>query len=240
MDTVKFDKKQTRMVAHRGLSGIECENTAAAFVAAGNRSYWGIETDVHSTADGQYVVIHDTEAGMRVSDTNLNVEESTLEEIQAVWLKKPDTGESRTDFRIPTLAEYISICKKYGKVAVTELKTDFTEAQISEILEIVDSYAYLESTVFISFKWENLVKVKKLRPDQCVQFLCSAIDDAKIEELATYKMDLDISKSGLSEELVKKIHEKGLEINCWTVDSPEEAAQYVAWGVDYITSNILE
>ncbi len=240
MDTVKFEKKGVKMVAHRGLSGIECENTAAAFVAAGNRSYWGIETDVHSTADGHYVVIHDTEAGNRVSNTNLNVEESTLEEIQAVWLKKPDTGESRTDLRIPTLAEYISICKKYGKVAVTELKTDFTEAQISEILEIVDSYDYLKSTVFISFNWENLVKVKKLRPDQCVQFLCSAIDDAKIENLATYKMDLDISKLGLSEELVKKIHEKGLEINCWTVDSPEEAAQYAAWGVDYITSNILE
>ena len=34
----------TKMVAHRGLSGIETENTAAAFVAAGNRGYWGSET----------------------------------------------------------------------------------------------------------------------------------------------------------------------------------------------------
>ena len=35
MNTVKFDKKETKIIAHRGLSGIEKENTNAAFVAAG-------------------------------------------------------------------------------------------------------------------------------------------------------------------------------------------------------------
>ena len=38
MNTIKFDKKNALVVAHRGLSGIERENTNAAFVAAGNRS----------------------------------------------------------------------------------------------------------------------------------------------------------------------------------------------------------
>ncbi len=240
MHTVKIEKKNTKMVAHRGLSGIECENTAAAFVAAGNRSYYGIETDVHSTADGHYVTIHDTDTGRRVSDTDINVEESTMAEIRSVLLKKPDTGETRADLRIPTLQEYISICKKYGKVAVTELKTDFTEAQIAEIIQIIEDADYAGSTVFISFNWENLLKIKKLRPNQAAQFLCSAIDDAKIEELAEYRIDLDISQVGLSAALVEKIHEKGLEINCWTVDAPEKAAQYMTWGVDYITTNILE
>ncbi|MBE7062544.1 MAG: hypothetical protein E7390_01980 [Ruminococcaceae bacterium] len=240
MNTVKIEKKNTKMVAHRGLSGIECENSAAAFVAAGNRSYWGIETDVHSTADGHYVVIHDVETGKRVSDTDINVEESTLAEIRTVLLQKPDTGETRADLRIPTLQEYISICKKYGKVAVTELKTDFSEAQIAEILQIIGEMDYLDDTVFISFTWENLVKVKKLRPNQAAQFLCSAIDDTKIEELREYSIGLDIAKAGVSAALIQKIHEKGLEINCWTVDAPEEAAQYIAWGIDYITTNILE
>ena len=59
MDTIKIEKKNTLMVAHRGVSGLEKENTLAAFIAAGNRSYYGIETDVHRTADGQFVVFHD-------------------------------------------------------------------------------------------------------------------------------------------------------------------------------------
>lgn len=52
MDTIRFQHTRAQVVAHRGLSGLETENTCAAFVAAGNRSYFGIETDVHRTADG--------------------------------------------------------------------------------------------------------------------------------------------------------------------------------------------
>ena len=59
MNTVKIEKQNTRLIAHRGVSGIERENTAAAFVAAGNRGYYGIETDVHVTKDGKYIIIHD-------------------------------------------------------------------------------------------------------------------------------------------------------------------------------------
>ena len=59
MNTIKITKNSTKLVAHRGLSGIEKENTNAAFVAAGNRSYYGIETDIHRTADGRFVVCHD-------------------------------------------------------------------------------------------------------------------------------------------------------------------------------------
>ena len=40
MDTIKIDKNNVKLIAHRGVSGIERENTAAAFVAAGNRSYY--------------------------------------------------------------------------------------------------------------------------------------------------------------------------------------------------------
>ena len=66
MNTIKFNKKDTLIIAHRGLSGIEKENTNAAFVAAGNRSYYGIETDIHVGYDGEFIVIHDSRTG-RVS-----------------------------------------------------------------------------------------------------------------------------------------------------------------------------
>ena len=46
-----------KMIAHRGVSAMETENSNAAFVAAGNRTYWGIETDVHRTKDGKFIII---------------------------------------------------------------------------------------------------------------------------------------------------------------------------------------
>ena len=63
MDTKKInDRKNTLIVAHRGVSGIEPENTISAFIAAANRSYFGIETDVHKTADGKFILTHDDNA----------------------------------------------------------------------------------------------------------------------------------------------------------------------------------
>ena len=54
MDTIKINKKNVLMIAHRGVSGLETENTKEAFIIAGNKSYYGIETDVHVTLDGKF------------------------------------------------------------------------------------------------------------------------------------------------------------------------------------------
>jgi len=59
MNTIKINRGATKMIAHRGVSGLERENTNLAFVAAGNRSYFGVETDIHVTADQNLIVIHD-------------------------------------------------------------------------------------------------------------------------------------------------------------------------------------
>ena len=37
-----------------------------------------------------------------------------------------------------------------------------------------------------------------------------------------------------------ELHENGIEVNAWTVDSLEDAQRLVEYGVDYITSNIIE
>ena len=117
MNTITIDSKNVQMIAHRGVSGIEMENTAAAFVAAGNRSYFGIETDVHVTKDGKIAVIHDDNT-LRVSGIDRIVEETTLEELQTIPLYNKAEGCFRTDLKIPVLADYISICKRYDKKAV--------------------------------------------------------------------------------------------------------------------------
>ena len=89
MNTIKVNKKNCLFVAHRGCSGIEKENTNAAFVAAGNRSYFGIETDIHQTIDGKYVLFHD-DTTKRVAIDNMVVEESTYETLRNLILTDKD------------------------------------------------------------------------------------------------------------------------------------------------------
>lgn len=239
MDTVKFEKLNTLMVAHRGLSGIEKENTNAAFVAAGNRSYYGIETDVHKTLDGKYVVFHDDTTG-RVAIDDMEVEKTTFDCLRNLLLTDIDGKKGRTDIRIPTLGEYISICKKYEKTAVLELKNAFAEKEIYEIIDIIKELDYLDHVIFISFCLENLVMLRAKYPEQPAQFLIDDYQDSLIDILKKNNLDLDIEYKALNEDNMKALHDAGIKVNCWTCNDPEAAARLAQWGIDYITSNILE
>lgn len=239
MNTIRVDSGKTLMVAHRGVSGIEKENTCSAFVAAGNRSYYGIETDVHRTRDGRFVCIHDDTTG-RVAIDNLKVEESTFDTLRSLVLADTDGVKGRIDLRIPTLQEYVRICKKYGKVGVLELKNAFEPAEIQAIIDIIRAEDYLSGIIFISFYLENMICVRALLPKQPCQYLTSDFPDSLIDTLVKYDLDLDIYYKALTEENLAALHEKGVRVNVWTVDNPEDAKRLIGWGVDYITSNILE
>lgn len=239
MNTIKYNKNNTKTVAHRGLSGIETENTNAAFVAAGNRSYYGIETDIHRTSDGRFVVCHDDDL-RRVAGENIPVETTTLAELQSIVLYDKDGTKNRADLKMSTLENYISICKKYDKHCVLELKSDFTDEEIAKIVEIIKGYDYLTNVTFISFVYDNLVKIRNILPEQSVQFLFSKFTDEIIGRLIAARIDVDVQYKALTKELIDRLHENGLVVNCWTVDDPKDAEQLSAWGVDYITSNILE
>ncbi len=238
MGSIRIEKGNCLMIAHRGLSGVEPENTASSFVAAGNRSYFGIETDVHVTRDGQYVICHDDDL-RRVAGVDISVEGSTLEELCAVPLYDAPGG-SRTDLFVPTLADYITICRRYDKWAVLELKNAIAPEHITGILDVIRSYGWLDKTVFISFVPENLVEVRRQEPTAAAQFLPSENKEWVFRFAVENRLDLDIYHEALTPEMVAMAHAAGLRVNCWTVDTPEAAARVMAMGVDFITTNILE
>ena len=239
MDTIRFNKKDVKIIAHRGLSGIETENTNSAFVAAGNRSYWGIETDVHKTVDGVYVVFHDDNTG-RVANKDLVVEEATYKELCELTLNDINGKQGRRDLIIPLLGDYISICKKYNKHAVLELKNSFKHEDIKEIVEIIESYEYLDDTTFISFDINNLISLRKILPNQNAQFLTGSFSNEILENLKKYKLDLDIEYHSVNKDIIQTLKENNIEVNCWTCNDSEDGEKLVECGVDYITSNILE
>jgi glycerophosphoryl diester phosphodiesterase len=239
MDTIKFEKKNVKMIAHRGLSGIEVENTSSAFVAAGNRSHYGIETDIYKTADGHFIVGHDDNY-KRLSGEEIYLEKSTLKELQEVVFFDKDGTKNRVDLRPATLENYLSIVKKYQKHAVLELKSDFNEDEIKRLIEIIKEFDYLDKLTFISFNYNNLLSIKKFLPNQSAQYLFWKITDEEIERLVRDKIDVDIWVVELTKEQIEKCHKAGLVVNCWTVDDPKKAEELASWGIDFITSNILE
>ena len=239
MDTLRLSDPKPRMIAHRGCSGLEMENSAAAFEAAGRRSYWGIETDVHVTKDGQFIIIHDDTTG-RVATKNLPVERTDFDALRALRLRVGCGQQQPSDQQLPTLPEYIRICKAYGKFSVLELKNPLHPRYIDGIIALIREEGWLDRTVFISFSLENLIHLRARLPWQPAQFLVETPIAGLRDILLRHRLGLDIDERLATEELVWDLRARDIEVNVWTVDTPKAARRFTDWGVNYITTNILE
>lgn len=240
MDTIKLENKTVQMIAHRGVSGLECENSCPAFICAGQRSYYGIETDVHITKDGKYIICHDDNISRVTGGVEKVIEESTFDELRAIPLVSPLDGATREDLYFPTLREYIDICKKYNKRAILEIKNRFTCEEVRGMLDIIKEAEYLENVTFISFSTTSLLNLRIEYPKADAQFLTLYPSDNTLKFIAENHFDLDIHHKVLSTVYVNEVHKLGLKVNCWTVNTPEEAAEAMRIGADFITTNILE
>lgn len=239
-DTIKINNKyNTKMVAHRGASGLESENSCAAFIAAANRSYYGIETDVHVTLDGKVVVMHDDNT-IRTTGVDMIIEQSNYDDLKKLRLFVKGENYSRSDLVIPDLVDYIRICKRYGKKAVLELKNKMSEEHILKIVEEIKGEDYLHQVIFISFSLDNLLILRKFLPTQPIQYLVKNIDEAIVNILVENNFGVDVYYKNLTEGQIKMLHNNGVSINVWTCDSVEDAERLVSYGIDFITSNILE
>ena len=239
-DTVKFTNKgNIKMIAHRGVSGLEMENTCPAFLVAGVKSYYGIETDVHVTKDGKYILFHDNTL-TRILGVDKVVEESMFDELRAYRMKDLDGVTERADLFLPSLEEYIAICKKYNKVAVLELKNPTEETHIYRIAEIIREKGWLDKTTFISFIGNNLVALRKKYANVQAQFLTEYPTEENLQFMIQNSLDADLRMSCLTKEYVDKLHGAGRKVNCWTVNTLENAQKAKELGVDFITTNILE
>ena len=108
------------MVAHRGASGLERKTPALPLWRQAIGHISGIEADVHRTKDGQFIVVHDDDL-LRVAGVNWVVEETAFERLRSVYLS--DLGGTVRRICLPSLEEYVTICKRYQKDCVLEIKT---------------------------------------------------------------------------------------------------------------------
>ncbi len=230
---------KTLLIAHRGYSMFEKENTLVAFSAAGAiDSFYGIETDVHVTTDNHFITIHDDTVNRVTNNTvDLNVERNTFKTIRNIKLADIDGSLTRDDLIIPEMIEYFKVCKKYNKVAVCELKQVFTKEQIQEILDIVDSIGMLDNTIFISFILEDLILLREISKTQKAQWLLGEFKEEHLETLLKYNLDLDAHYNSINQEKIDLCHFHNIKVNIWTVNDQDIANKYAAMGVDFITTN---
>jgi glycerophosphoryl diester phosphodiesterase len=157
------------LMAHRG-NRVSCpENTLAAFGRAIEEGADILETDLHLTADGVFVCIHDATVD-RTTDGSGEVAGKTLGEIRAL-----NAAHGRAGFaveRIPTLAEMAVLLPADVALAL-ELKSDrFLEPQICRALAAeLDRTGIRARTVVLSFSMARIQAVRAIAPDIAIGWI---------------------------------------------------------------------
>ncbi len=233
--------KNVTLVAHRGMRSVAPENTAPAFEEAGENGYWGAECDIYRTKDGVWVITHDVHT-YRMMDESAWVEKKTYDELMEQTVDNGSNIDEYQNLKFCTLEEYLEICEKYGMTAVIELKGKNNTEYYNEVVDLTEKYDV--ETVYISFHFENLEKIRLLT-DSPVYYLVKVIHEDDIELAKTLEncgIDFDGNReknyeSGMIDECI----DAGLQLGAWTIDDTEVLDELYDLGVTLITTdNIIE
>lgn len=231
-------------IAHRGASHDAPENTVGSMRLGFAQGADGGELDVHLSADGRIVVIHDFDTARvaGVSNVVAKTEAEVLTRLQAgQWGKWRGTPFQE---RIPLLEEALKTVPE-GKRIFIEVKCG---PEILPELErvLAGSRLRAEQKVIIGFGWETMRQAKERFPDLRVFWLAGADKNKRyapvgelIERARAAKVDgLNLEKGfPIDRAFVEQVRTAGLQLYVWTVDEPEVAARLMAAGVNGITTN---
>jgi glycerophosphoryl diester phosphodiesterase len=211
-------------IGHRGARAYEPENTIRSFKKALEIGVDAVELDVRKTKDNQLVVIHDAEV-KRTTDGKGLVSELTLTEIKTFSTEK---GE-----KIPTLKEALDFLDKKVKILI-ELKEAGVEKQV---LTAANERGLQKNVIIVSFIEEALQKVRELDNEVETGLIYARHKNplkTALELKANYLLPL---YRFTHTDNVQKAHENSLKVIVWTINNPEEVAEYAKKGVDGITSD---
>lgn len=228
-----------KIIAHRGYSKYELENTNEAFLAAANRSYFGIETDVTLIKDRAMVLFHDDDL-IRLAGDERKIRDLTFKEAQRIKLTSKGTYHTY-DYHISTPLEYLRICKHYSKYPVIELKWGMDNEAVDRLMGMILEEDMYDKSMIICYTFSTILYLKEKYPDYHTQFLLGMLySEELIQKCLDLKINIDLRWDLVTKELVDRFHERNLEVNVWTIDDKDIYNKMQEFGVDYLTTNVLE
>jgi len=217
-------------IGHRGARGHEPENTLIGFKKAIDLHVDRIELDVHLSADGEIMVIHD-ETVDRTTNAKGLVSEFSLPELKRFLINK--------EHHIPTLTEVLTLIDHKCDINI-ELKSFETADKVVDLIEKFVSEKKWNYNQFVvsSFDWNALQQV--------------ALSNSKIPIGVLTETDVDLALAFakfiqaksihpyyhlVSKENVSKMQQEGFQVFPWTVNEIEDIKKIKTYNVNGIISD---
>jgi glycerophosphoryl diester phosphodiesterase len=220
------------VTAHRGHSRAAPENTLSAIRKAIASGADYTEVDVHQTADGVIVLLHDRDL-KRVAGLSRRLDELTYDEVRQLdvgsWFDPGFAGE-----RVPTLAEAIDLCR--GRIRMNiELKFFGPDRRLAEaVARQVRELDFESDCLVTSFDYDALRDANRHNPRLRTGLIVAhALGDVSRLDVEALSVRVDF----LSEDLLSAARRHGREVHVWTVNDARQMTRLMKRGVDNIITS---
>jgi glycerophosphoryl diester phosphodiesterase len=217
-------------IGHRGAKGYVPENTLLSFQKAIEMSVDGIELDVHLSADGEIIVIHDATID-RTTNGQGAVNSLSLRELKSFRIEK--------EHEIPTLIEVLNLVNKRCLINI-ELKGKGTAIPVVALIEkyVLEKNWQYPHFLISSFDWVSLLDIHLAKPVIPLGVLTEYDVDLAFA-FAKYIQATSIHSYFhlLSKEKTAKMQEEGLQVLAWTVNEKEDIQKIKSFHINGIITD---
>ncbi|MGW3097624.1 glycerophosphodiester phosphodiesterase [Streptomyces sp. NPDC001102] len=213
-------------IGHRGVMGVEPENTLRSFVAAQQAGLDVIELDLHLSKDGALVVMHDTDVD-RTTDGTGPIAEKTLSELRAL-----DAGRGE---HVPVFEEVLDAVR-------TPLQAEIKDVQAARALaEVILKRDLVARVEVSSFHDEAVAEIARLVPGVRTALIGSRFGTDIVDravEAGAATVCLNIRR--LTLEIVERARKADLRIIGWVVNTQDHLRLVRALQLDGATTDYPE
>ncbi|WP_328684973.1 glycerophosphodiester phosphodiesterase family protein [Streptomyces sp. NBC_01261] len=213
-------------IGHRGVMGLEPENTLRSFVAAEQAGLDVIELDLHLSRDGALVVMHDADVD-RTTDGTGPIAERTLGELRTL-----DAGRGE---RVPVFEEVLDAVRSPVQAEIKDL------AAARALAEVMHRRNLVERVEVSSFHDEAIAEIARLVPGVRTALIASRFGPDVVEratEAGAETVCLNIRR--LTLEVVEAARKADLKIIGWVVNTQDQLRLVRALGLDGATTDYPE
>jgi glycerophosphoryl diester phosphodiesterase len=225
------------VVAHRGDSQNAPENTLAAFQLAAEQGADLLELDVHQTADGDVVVIHDDKLD-RTTDGTGEVHRLRTAEVRAVsagaWFSPRFAAE-----RVPLLDEVLDLCRRARVVPMIEIKAKRRRTQDcgQRVVQALARHGLLERAVVICREVGRVEEVRAASPATPVATITFTKRQARGAMKVPGVHGVDCYWKSLSLGLVAQLRQGAFFLTPWTVNRARDMERLFLLGCEAIITD---
>ena len=217
-------------IGHRGAKGYEPENTLVSFQKALGMQVDGIELDVHLSADGELIVIHDETIDRTTNGKGF---------VNALSLRELNAFRINGTHKIPTLKEVFDLVNQNCFINIEIKSYEATDKVVSLIEKYVSKKDWKYDRFLVSsFDWNSLQQVAFLNDKIPIGVLTEtdldlALAFAKFIQAKSIHPHFHL----LTKENTAQMQEKGLQVFPWTINEVEDIQKIKTFNVNGIITD---